>query len=209
MGRSGRITPPDLPHGPHRELVDLMHRLLVRSGLSGRAAAKTAGVAHGTFQKALSQPELPTLNTTMAIVLALADMCDGSDQYLDDVDSRAKEMWRKADEAADGPNPIEIAAKEMWTALMTGSGVMPELGYEIHYALEKAAEWSCSYGHGWVSVWIGVTDWDTEETLNDDRSWEDNVCHELSQRVGKLVDMSVNVEYIGDQESPEGSDGSS
>lgn len=66
MGRSGHINPPDLAHGPHRELVELMHRLLSESGLSGRAAARTAGLAHGTFQKALSRPELPTYPTKSA-----------------------------------------------------------------------------------------------------------------------------------------------
>ncbi|SFT21951.1 hypothetical protein [Streptomyces sp. ok210] len=208
MGRSGRITPPDLPYGPHRELVELMHGLLVRSGLSGRAAAKAAGVAHGTFQKALSRPELPTLHTTMAIVLALAAASDSSDQYLDDLDGRARDLWRQADESASGPDPIKTAAEEMWTALMRGFGVMPDLGYEVHDALEKAVEWSCSYRYGWVSVWIWVPDWDTQETLDDNQSWVNTVSHALSQQVGKLVDIVVHVEYIGDEELSEDSDSS-
>ncbi|WP_445283714.1 hypothetical protein [Streptomyces sp. DSM 118148] len=209
MGRPGHITPPDLPYGPHRELVELMHGLLVRSGLSsGRAAAKAAGVAHGTFHKALSRPELPSLDTTMAIVLALAALSNRDDQYLDDIDKRAQSLWRRADEAASGPDPIKTAAEEMWTALMRGYGVMPDLGWEIHDALEKTVEWSCSYHRGSVFVWIWVPDWDTEETLNENLSWGNTVSHWLSQQVGKLVDIAVHVEYIGEEESSEDSDSS-
>ncbi len=205
MGRSGHIKSPDLPHGPHRQLLDLMHELLAKSGLSGRAAAKAAGMPNSTFQKALSQPELPTLNTAMAIILALAAAIDDREEYLDDIDQRAKRLWVQADRAAAGPDPIEVAARELWTDIMRGSGYIPDLHCEVRWALDRAIEWSLSYEHGGVTVWMWLPDWDTEEALNDHASWQDIVSHTLSERVGKFVQMSVIVDV--DEEGEEGTEG--
>lgn len=158
MGRSGHINSPDLPHGPHRQLLDLMRQLLAKSGLSGRAAAKAAGMPNSTFQKALSRPEFPTLNTSMAIILALAAAIDDREEYLDDIGQRAKRLWVQADRAAAGPDPIEVAARELWTDIMRGSGYIPDLHYEVRWALDRAIDWSLTCEHGGVTVGIWLPD---------------------------------------------------
>ena len=55
---------PDLPPGPHRDLVDALHDLHHRAGWpSLRTLAAHAGVSHTTVAKAFSQPALPTWGT--------------------------------------------------------------------------------------------------------------------------------------------------
>jgi hypothetical protein len=147
MGRSGHVRAPDLPYGPRRELVELMHQLLAQSGLSGREGAKAADLAHSTFQKALSQRELPTLSTTMAIVLALAEAVSGDDDYLDEVDRKARKLWQRADEEIGGPDPVECAAQQVWADIMRGAGAMPDLPYQVHHALDQVGDWNVAHSH--------------------------------------------------------------
>ena len=77
---------PDLPPGPHRDLVDALHDLHHRAGWpSLRRLAADTGVSHTTVSKALSSPALPTWGTLELLVEAM----DG-DQH------RFHELWLAA-----------------------------------------------------------------------------------------------------------------
>ena len=77
---------PDLPPGPHRELIDALHNLHHRAGWpSLRRLAADTGVSHTTVSKILSSPALPTWGTLELLV----DAMDG-DQH------RFHELWLAA-----------------------------------------------------------------------------------------------------------------
>ena len=55
---------PDLPPGPHRDLVAALHDLHHRDGWrSLRTLARDTGVSHTTVSKVFSSPALPTWGT--------------------------------------------------------------------------------------------------------------------------------------------------
>src|SRR5688572_24359739 len=63
---------PDLPEGPHRELVDALHELHHRAGWpSLRTLARETGVSHTTVSHAFSSPRLPGWGTLELLVEAL------------------------------------------------------------------------------------------------------------------------------------------
>ena len=63
---------PDLPPGPHRELVAALHDLHHRAGWpSLRTLARDTGVSHTTVSKVLSAPALPSWGTVELLVEAM------------------------------------------------------------------------------------------------------------------------------------------
>ena len=63
---------PDLPPGPHRDLVDALHDLHHRAGWpSLRRLAAEAGCSHTTISKAFSSPALPSWGTLEVIAEAM------------------------------------------------------------------------------------------------------------------------------------------
>jgi tetratricopeptide (TPR) repeat protein len=68
----GALPRPDLPPGPHRDLVDALHDLHHRAGWpSLRTLAKKTGVSHTTVSKAFSTPTLPSWGTLELLVEAM------------------------------------------------------------------------------------------------------------------------------------------
>ncbi|TGN64083.1 XRE family transcriptional regulator [Nocardioides eburneiflavus] len=66
------LPSPDLPPGPHRDLVARLHDLHHRAGWpSLRALAKETGVSHTTVSKTFSQPALPSWGTLELLVEAM------------------------------------------------------------------------------------------------------------------------------------------
>src|SRR4029079_19667477 len=60
-GLMGELPRPDLPAGPHRDLVDALHELHHRAGWpSLRTLAKAAGCSDPTGSAVFSSPRLPT-----------------------------------------------------------------------------------------------------------------------------------------------------
>ena len=83
---------PDMPPGPHRDLVAALHDLHHRAGWpSLRTLAKETGVSHTTVSKAFSRPTLPAWGTLELLVEAM----DGSVE-----DFRA--LWLAASAPTDG-----------------------------------------------------------------------------------------------------------
>jgi tetratricopeptide (TPR) repeat protein len=82
----GALPRPEVPPGPHRELVDVLHDLHHRAGWpSLRRLAEQTGVSHTTVSKALSSPTLPTWGTVELLVEAM-----GGDV------PQARELWLAA-----------------------------------------------------------------------------------------------------------------
>lgn len=76
---------PDLPEGPHRELVDALHELHHRAGWpSLRTLARETGVSHTTVSHAFSSAKLPGWGTLELLVEALdGDTCAFQDLWLE------------------------------------------------------------------------------------------------------------------------------
>ncbi len=63
---------PDLPPGPHRDLVAALHELHHRDGWrSLRALARETGVSHTTVSKAFSSTTLPSWGVLELLVEAM------------------------------------------------------------------------------------------------------------------------------------------
>ena len=112
---------PDLPPGPHRDLVDALHELHHHAGWpSLRHLAADTGVSHTTVSKAFSQPALPAWGHLELLVEAMHG----------DVD-RFRELWVCASEPADtrprsipaiaGRKPELVAVRRH---LETGTGLL-------------------------------------------------------------------------------------
>jgi len=87
----GALPRPEVPPGPHRELVDGLHDLHHRAGWpSLRRLAEQTGVSHTTVSKALSSPALPSWGTVELLVEAM-----GGDV------PQARELWLAASAPAD------------------------------------------------------------------------------------------------------------
>ena len=84
---------PDLPPGPHRDLVDALHDLHHRAGWpSLRALAADTGVSHTTVSKAFSSPSLPAWGTLELLIEALSgDLGTFHEQWLTASTPRAEE----------------------------------------------------------------------------------------------------------------------
>ena len=83
---------PDLPPGPHRELVDALHDLHHRAGWpSLRALAAATGVSHTTVSKVFSSPALPSWGTLELLVEAM----DGDGARFHDLWVRGIEAHRR------------------------------------------------------------------------------------------------------------------
>ena len=83
---------PDLPPGPHRELVEALHDLHHDAGWpSLRALAREAGVSHTTVSKVFSSPALPSWGTLELLVEAM----DGDR-------ARFHDLWVAASKPPDG-----------------------------------------------------------------------------------------------------------
>ena len=86
---------PDLPSGPHRDLVTALHELHHRAGWpSLRTLARETGVSHTTVSKAFSQPALPTWGTLELLVEAM----DGSVEDF-------RTLWLAASAPTNGDRP--------------------------------------------------------------------------------------------------------
>ncbi|KRF36761.1 ATP-binding protein [Nocardioides sp. Soil805] len=112
---------PDLPPGPHRDLVAALHDLHHRAGWpSLRTLARDAGVSHTTVSKAFSTPTIPSWGTLELLVEAM----DGDTAtFLD--------LWLAATSPPDATTPTtpriagrtdELAAVRRH--LETGSGLL-------------------------------------------------------------------------------------
>ena len=96
---------PDLPTGPHRELVDALHDLHHRAGWpSLRRLAAETGVSHTTVSKALSSPALPTWGTLELLVEAMGGDRPGSTSSGWPRPPRRPARVRAADRRPQGPN---------------------------------------------------------------------------------------------------------
>src|SRR3712207_5261821 len=88
----GALPRPEVPPGPHRELVDALHDLHHRAGWpSLRTLATQTGISHTTVSKALSSSVLPSWGTVELLVEAMAG----------DV-HQARELWLAASTPAAG-----------------------------------------------------------------------------------------------------------
>ena len=68
----GALPRPDLPPGPHRELVEALHDLHHRAGWpSLRTLARETGVSHTTVSHAFSSPRVPAWGTLELLVEAM------------------------------------------------------------------------------------------------------------------------------------------
>jgi hypothetical protein len=68
----GALPRPDLPPGPHRDLVEGLHHLHHQAGWpSLRALARETGVSHTTVSKVMSSPALPSWGTVELLVEAM------------------------------------------------------------------------------------------------------------------------------------------
>ncbi|PKH37355.1 AAA ATPase domain-containing protein [Nocardioides alpinus] len=86
---------PDLPPGPHRELVDRLHELHHRAGWpSLRTLARETAVSHTTVSKAFSRPALPSWGTLELLVEAM----DGDTGVF-------HALWLAASTSAEGSRP--------------------------------------------------------------------------------------------------------
>ncbi|MFC7723910.1 ATP-binding protein [Nocardioides sp. GCM10028917] len=89
----GALPRPEVPPGPHRELVDGLHDLHHRAGWpSLRRLAEQTGVSHTTVSKALSSPALPSWGTVELLVEAM-----GGDV------PQARELWLAASAPSGDP----------------------------------------------------------------------------------------------------------
>ena len=89
----GALPRPEVPPGPHRELVDVLHDLHHRAGWpSLRRLAEQTGVSHTTVSKALSSPALPSWGTIELLVEVM-----GGDV------PQARELWLAASAPSSGP----------------------------------------------------------------------------------------------------------
>jgi hypothetical protein len=68
----GALPRPDLPPGPHRDLIDALHGLHHRAGWpSLRVMAREAGCSHTTVSSVFSSPRLPAWGLLELLVEAL------------------------------------------------------------------------------------------------------------------------------------------
>ncbi|WP_147959925.1 hypothetical protein [Streptomyces sp. wa22] len=177
MGRPGHITKPDLPPGAHRELVDLLHDLHVRSGrMSMRTIGELTRRPHTTVHKALSSPELPDLHVVMAIGLVLANVVRSSDQdaLLDDVQERIETLWKKA--AHEGRPPavgtiLEVVT-ETWAEFSRGEG-MASWGINLpdYSQLARCPFLSVTLRNGLVTLVVSTPDWAAINAVEDPQQW--------------------------------------
>ena len=112
---------PELPPGPHRDLVDALHDLHHRAGWpSLRTLARETGVSHTTVSHAFSSPKVPSWGTLELLVEAM----DGDTTAFHD-------LWLAATTPVDdGPAPTpRIAGRKPELAavrrhLETGTGLL-------------------------------------------------------------------------------------
>jgi transcriptional regulator with XRE-family HTH domain len=89
----GALPRPEVPPGPHRELVGVLHDLHHRAGWpSLRRLAEQTGVSHTTVSKALSSATLPRWGTVELLVEAM-----GGDV------AQVRELWLAASTPSAGP----------------------------------------------------------------------------------------------------------
>lgn len=90
----GALPRPEVPPGPHRELVDALHDLHHRAGWpSLRRLAEQTGVSHTTVSKALSSAVLPSWGTVELLVEAMGGDVPG-----------ARELWLAASTPSTDPD---------------------------------------------------------------------------------------------------------
>ncbi len=115
---------PDLPAGPHRELVDALHDLHHRAGWpSLRALAEAGGCSHTTVSRAFSSARLPP----WGLVEVLVEAMHGNPAEL-------RELWLAATRGDTGaPSAAQIAGRRAELAavrrhLESGSGLLVVAG---------------------------------------------------------------------------------
>lgn len=97
----GALPRPEVPPGPHRELLDVLHDLHHRAGWpSLRRLAERTGVSHTTVSKALSSPALPSWGTVELLVEAMSG----------DV-PQARELWLAASAPSRDPGTLRGATR--------------------------------------------------------------------------------------------------
>jgi tetratricopeptide (TPR) repeat protein len=112
---------PDVPPGPHRDLVTALHELHHRAGWpSLRALARETGVSHTTVSKTFSQPALPSWGTLELLVEAMGGET-----------TRFHDLWLSASTPVDGaptPAPPIVGRRAELAAvrrhLETGTGLL-------------------------------------------------------------------------------------
>lgn len=138
MGKPGKTARPKLPHGPHRELLDLLHGLLAESHLSMRGVARYARVSPATVHNVLSTPAVPSAKSTNAVAAVLADYAvrnrsglsrDEREEALDTLLDAVAKLRDAAARQADSPHhPVLIAANKLWQDTVDGRGAVgPDL----------------------------------------------------------------------------------
>jgi hypothetical protein len=133
---------PDLPPGPHRDLVTELHDLHHRAGWpSLRTLARESGVSHTTVSKTFSQPALPSWGTLELLVEAMRGD-----------PTRFHDLWLSASAPTDGARPpaTRIAGRHVELEavrrhLETGTGLLlvtGEAGIGKTTLVQTAAEHS-------------------------------------------------------------------
>lgn len=97
----GALPRPDVPAGPHRDLVEALHALHHRAGWpSLRTLARAAGVSHTTVSKVLSTAAVPSWGTLEVLV----DVMGGdTDQF--------RQLWWEATTRPDQSDRAEQGAR--------------------------------------------------------------------------------------------------
>lgn len=196
----------DLPPGAPRELNELLHRLHSRANHpSMRSLENATGLGHTTLSDAMTNKAKPvTKNTVVRLALALAEQgVRGSeaDAELDEIDRRVADLWDRADREARPPEPdsVELAARTTWESFAGGQGPWPRVSHEVTAAMSKATFTCTSVRGNAVEVFVTADDQDTcwvldcetDETF--DSMWREEFAAHLCHRIGKLVDVHVQV----------------
>ncbi len=173
---------PDLPPGPHRELVTALHDLHHRAGWpSLRTLARETGVSHTTVSKAFSRPDLPSWGTLELLVEAMRGDT-----------ARFHELWLAASAPTDDPRPTtpQIAGRRdeldvVRRHLETGTGLLLVTGEAgigkstLVRAAAAAATSHVSTGHcrplSTPVPLMPVVEVLRELMTTDDQSWSDAV----------------------------------
>ena len=114
-----RLPRPDLPPGPHRDVVDALHDLHHRAGWpSLRTLARSCGVSHTTVSKTFSSSTLPTWGVLELLVEAM----DGDTSTFHD-------LWLAASSPAGSAPTAQIAGRRtdlvaVRRHLETGNGLL-------------------------------------------------------------------------------------
>ncbi|MBT2539758.1 hypothetical protein J7E99_03310 [Streptomyces sp. ISL-44] len=202
MGQSGNLTRPDLPHGAHRDLVDLLHDLHARGGRpSVRTIADLTKLPRSTVHKVMCSKDLGgSSEAAQAIACAHSSRQrhkvtnEEHEEVLDDLAHRVEILWRNAKKEEAGPDPVEAAAMKILSQMSNGAGThLPERIADPEWdAITKSRLLGASYDpeHSLLTLWFETPDAVTHFDL-EDGTWPEEFARTLSLMVGKLVHVAV------------------